>query len=124
MVFEHHPHVHAFFEAATQIIIGVVINQRAGINPHLPVFLEDHLAEIAHEMTAGLFSLVDGHAMFGDLGPFGPGPGSQEFRKAHDTDVGWDLDLMKEPVIKPVHFLNILFGRSLPGDRDTETLLV
>lgn len=55
-------------ERAAEIEGLVVIDERAGINAHLPAFLDDHFAEGAHEGSTGFFGLIARHAILGHGG--------------------------------------------------------
>ncbi|MFQ5538607.1 MAG: transposase [Gemmatimonadota bacterium] len=61
VVFEPDPQLQAFGERATQLVILLVVVERAGVRPHPPVGLHHHPARRAHERRARLGRVVARH---------------------------------------------------------------
>ena len=48
MMLQHDPWGHTFIERRAQIVVLIIINQRAGVYPHLPILLEHKFCIGAH----------------------------------------------------------------------------
>ena len=81
---QRHPHPRRVRQRAGQIIVRIVIHQRAGIDPHPPLLLHDHPAEGAHEPRTALLGVIGAHAVLCNLRCLH----RAEVRKTHNGDVG------------------------------------
>lgn len=87
MMAQHDAEFHALRQRTSQIVVIVVIHQRAGVNPHAPLVFRHHLAEIAHERGPRLLSLIRAHAILRDLGNFRCRARSQKVGENRDVRV-------------------------------------
>jgi hypothetical protein len=94
---KHHPNRHGVGQRAAQIVVGIVIHQRTGVNPHPAVLFHDHLAEVAHERVSAVGCLILGHAVSADVGhargvaarlvEIGEGHKIEVFRESHSAEL-------------------------------------
>ena len=124
MVLEHYALRHGFLQCAAKIVIGVIIDQRAGVDAALTVLLDDHLTEIAHELVAQFGGQMRGHAVFGDLGHIRYGTGRMKVRELDDGDVSGDAGFAEVWLIGLVDCRTVFTGKHQACDGDAEALLV
>ncbi len=64
---QHDPLIHTLRERATQIVLRIIIHQRAGIHPNLVALLHQHPRIGAHEVGTSLFGRILLHTGLGNL---------------------------------------------------------
>ena len=67
VVLETYPLIDGVRQGGTQVEIGVVVHQGAGVDADAAALLDHHLGEVAHEPLALLSGEIGGHARSADL---------------------------------------------------------
>src|SRR5690606_16189074 len=88
MMAEHDPPAKRLGKRAPQVVVGIVVDERAGVDAHPTVLFHHHLAERAHECAAAVLRLETPHAAFGYCRHVPLDARRTEVRKRDDTGRG------------------------------------
>lgn len=110
MVLQHHTHSHGLGKGGAQIVIPVVIHQRACVYTCASVLLDDHPAVAAHERSPRRFILVRRHARLGNMWNLGHSSRRHKIGKRYNVKVRGQTSGLQVWAIRCIDSLSVFAG--------------